>query len=380
MAVNIKNIKNKEAKAKNKTEASGILSFLNKEITFGRKGLSDKKKERFYGELSVLVNSGIDLASSLQIILDQEKNKKILNIYKGLLELLIRGENFSEAMQRSKSFSEYEYYNIMIGEESGTLTVALNELATHYKTRMKQRRQLVSALSYPILVLVVAFAAVTFMLNVIVPMFAGVFQRFGGELPAITQKILTISNFMSDHIVLILLIIFIVVGAILFFKKFEWYKKFSSKLLLKIPIMGNLMLKIYLTRFCSSLHLLTNSGAPLIDALELIKKMIPFYPLNKAINGMIKGISAGNSLNGSMKSFKIFDAQFLSLVKVGEETGKLEYILQQIHEQYSEEVEYKTKQLGSLLEPVLILGVGIMVLIIMVAMYLPLFQLSTSII
>jgi type IV pilus assembly protein PilC len=126
--------------------------------------------------------------------------------------------------------------------------------------------------------------------------------------------------------------------------------------------------------------LLTNSGAPLIDALELIKKMIRFYPLNIAISGMIKGISSGKSLNGSMKPFKIFDAQFLSLVKVGEETGKLEYILQQLHDQYSEEVEYKTKQLGSLLEPVLILGVGIMVLIIMIAMYLPLFQLSTSII
>lgn len=380
MAIDIKNIKKKQTEGTKKTESSGILNLLNKEITFGKKGMSDKKKERFYGELSVLVNSGIDLASSLQIILDQEKNKKILVIYKGLLDQLIRGENFSQAMQTYRSFTEYEYYNIMIGEESGTLKIALNELAVHYKTRMKQRRQLVSALSYPILVLVVAFAAVTFMLNVIVPMFAGVFQRFGGELPAITRRILKISNFMTDHILIILIVIGLIVGLIVFIKRYDWYKRLSSKLMLKIPVMGNLMLKIYLTRFCSSLHLLANSGAPLIDALELIKKMIRFYPLNVAIEGMIQGISAGKSLNGSMKPFKIFDAQFISLVKVGEETGKLEYILQQLHEQYSEEVEYKTKQLGSLLEPVLILGVGTMVLIIMIAMYLPLFQLSTSII
>jgi type IV pilus assembly protein PilC len=110
------------------------------------------------------------------------------------------------------NFSEYEYYNIMIGEESGALAVALNELAAHYKTRLKQKRQLVSALSYPILVLVVAFAAVTFMLNVIVPMFAGVFQRFGGELPAITQTILNISNFLSAHILAILIILGLIVA------------------------------------------------------------------------------------------------------------------------------------------------------------------------
>jgi type IV pilus assembly protein PilC len=150
--------------------------------------------------------------------------------------------------------------------------------------------------------------------------------------------------------------------------------------LLKTPIMGRLMLKIYLARFCSSLYLLTSSGAPLVNALELIGKMIRFYPLNQAIHGMIEGISRRMSLNGSMRPYKLFDAQFTSLVKVGEETGKLEYILQQLQNQYSEEVEYRTKQLGSLLEPVLILGVGVMVLIILVAMYLPLFQLSTSII
>lgn len=380
MAVNVKNIKAPETKSNHKTTVDGIFSFLNKDISLGRKGFSDKKKERFYSELSVLVNSGIDLASSLQIILDQEKNKKTLEIYKMLLDQLIRGENFSKAMQLSHSFSEYEYYNIMIGEESGTLSVALNELAAHYKTRMKQKRQLVSALSYPILVLVVAFAAVTFMLNVIVPMFAGVFQRFGGELPAITQTILNISNFLSDHILTILIILALIVAVVVFIKRYEWYKKVSSRLLLKTPIMGRLMLKIYLARFCSSLYLLTSSGAPLINALELIGKMIRFYPLNQAIRGMIEGISKGMSLNGSMRPYKLFDAQFTSLVKVGEETGKLEYILQQLQNQYSEEVEYRTKQLGSLLEPILILGVGVMVLIILIAMYLPLFQLSTSII
>ncbi|MBN1115645.1 MAG: type II secretion system F family protein [Bacteroidales bacterium] len=380
MAIKIKDIQKKSHDVSKTTKNRNLLDFLNKDISLKRSGLSDKKKERFYGELSILVNSGIDLASSLQIIIDQEKNSTTLKIYENLLNELIRGSSFSNAMRSNRVFSEYEFYNIRIGEESGTIAVALDELAKHYKTKMKQRRQLISALSYPILVIIVAVAAVVFMLNVVVPMFAGVFQRFGGELPGITTTILKISDFLKNNVILILLILIGVFLLSKYAKRFEWYRKFATDILLKTPIFGNLFLKINLSRFCSSLYLLESSGAPLIDALDLANKMIRFYPLNKAIEGTSEKISVGGSMHESMKKYKIFDAQIISLIKVGEETGKLEYILKQLHEQYSEEIEHRTKQLGSLLEPLLILGVGLMVMVILIAMYLPLFKLSTSII
>lgn len=378
MPINVKNIK--QQKKKSEAKENPLLAFLNKDISFGSKGLSDKKKEKFYSELSVLINSGIDLASSLEIIGKQEKNKKAKGIYEQLLSTLIKGESFSVAMQNAKAFTGYEYYSILIGEESGTLNTILSELAEHYKNRVQQKRQITGALTYPILVLSVAVGAVLFMLNVIVPMFVGVFQRFGGELPAITQKIMDVSKFFSENIFTAVIILVSIIVTIQYIKRFDFYRKFSTALLLKTPIFGVLAKKIYLSRFCNTLQLLVASRAPIVEALSLIGKMIRFYPLNKALEGIQHDLTHGKSFNESMQAYPIFDPQLVSLIKVGEETGKLEQILKRMYEQYTEEIKYKTSQMGSLLEPLLIIGVGGMVLLILVAMYLPLFQLSTSII
>jgi type IV pilus assembly protein PilC len=220
---------------------------------------------------------------------------------------------------------------------------------------------------------------VGFMLNVIVPMFANIFKRFGGELPAITRKILGFSEFMSHHFLLVLLIIASIIIILLYIRKFEFYQRISSALLLKIPVLGNMTRKVYLARFCSTLHLLVSSRAPLVDSLNMIEKMIRFYPLTRAIHRLQIGLLAGRSLHETMQQHSIFDRQLISLVKVGEETGKLDILLKKLYEQYTEEVKFRTEQLNNILEPALIIGVGIMVLIILVAMYLPLFQLSTSI-
>ena len=379
MPVDLNQIKT-EKKQKTQKSSNAIMEFLQKDISFGKKGISDKYKERFYSELSVLINSGIDLASSLQIIVKQEKNKKNKAVFEYLLSHLIKGESFSTAMQNSGKFTGYEYFSIMIGEESGTLPRILTELSNHYKTRLKQKRQITGALTYPVLVMSVAIVAVTFMLNVIVPMFAGIFQRFGGELPAVTQKVLKISEFFSDNYLKVLIFIFALIATGMYVKKFEFYRKYSTAVLLKTPIFGELSRKIYLSRFCNTLQLLVASRAPIIDALDLIGKMIRFYPLNKAIEGIKYDLTHGKSLNESMLRYKVFDTQLISLIKVGEETGKLENILQRLYEQYTEEIQYRTGQMGNILEPLLIIGVGAMVLVILIAMYLPLFQLSTTII
>jgi type IV pilus assembly protein PilC len=379
MPLDISNIQSQQKANKSKTD-NNLWEFLNRDISIGSKSLGDKRKERFYSELSVLINSGIDLASSLDIVVKQEKHKKTQDTYTGILDNLIKGDSFSTCLKKAGVFSNYEYYSIMIGEESGTLPKILEELSDYYKTRLKQRRQITSALTYPILVITVALGAVIFMLNVIVPMFAGVFQRFGGDLPPITQKIMGASEYFSKNFLLLLTIIGVFIGLTIYLKRFEVYRKISTALLLRLPIFGLLTRKIYLSRFCSTLQLLVSSQAPIIEALSLINKMIRFYPLNVALEGIQDGLAHGKSLNESMQPYKIFDIQLVSLVKVGEETGKLEHILQRLYEQYTDDIQYRTAQLGSLLEPLLIIGVGILVMIILIAMYLPLFQLSTSII
>lgn len=203
----------KKQKTSEKKETSGLkfnLDFLSKEITLRKKKLSDTKKERFYNQLGVLFSSGIDLGSSLQIVIDDEPAPVHKKVYQQIYDDVIGGLGFSEALYKTGQFTDYEYYSIKVGEESGRLPDVLKELTSYFELRVQQRRQLTGALSYPIMVMFVAVGAVIFMLNVVVPMFAGVFKRFGGELPPITRRVLNLptgSRAISISVSLLLLVL-----------------------------------------------------------------------------------------------------------------------------------------------------------------------------
>lgn len=380
MEINLSEIKKKQKvnKGSGKSDDSSFWSFMGKDISL-KKVITDTRKEKFYNDLSILVQSGIDLGSSLQILTEEERNKKVADLYKDILKDIILGRSFSEALKITKQFSDYEYYSIRIGEESGNLEYILNELAAFYKNKIRQRRLITGALTYPVLVMTIAFGAVFFMMKVIVPMFAGIFQRFGGELPGLTRKIIGFSHVISDYTLLFLIILGGIIGLMLYIRRFDWYRQITSSIALKIPVVGVLIKKVTLARYCANLSLMNISGAPLLDSLRLIGKMIGFYPMEKALKEMEIKLLEGYSLHESMKEHSIFEARLISLTKVGEETNKLDMIYRQLYEQYTAEVKHHTEQMGNLLEPMLIIFVGVLVMVILIAMYLPLFQLSTSI-
>lgn len=377
MAIDISKIK-KAIPLKEHADNKDLLGVLNKELSFGN-SFKDKKKERFYSELSMLLSSGIDVKTALELVIEGEKNKKNKMLFEEITERVVGGYSLSEAVKMSNKFSDYEYYSLKIGEESGDVTVVLNDLARYYSKRIEQKRKLVSAFSYPAIVTITAIGTVIFMLRFIVPMFEDVFKRFGGKLPFLTEMIIGFSESVGRYGIWIFSGFLSITIIIFFQRKKEWMRRYGAAFMSKIPLIGNLIEKTYIARFCHAMALLTEAKNPLLHSIQLARKMVGYYPLEKALEKIEIDILNGCSLHQSMRAFSLFEPKIISLIKVAEEVNQLDKIFNQLNKQYSEEVEHRTQVLSSLLEPILIVLIGVFVALILIAMYLPLFQLSSGI-
>lgn len=360
-------------------EKKNYLDILNKDIKLFGTSFNDQKKVDFFTEIHTLLSSGIDIRTSLDIITQSQKKDSDKEVFNKVKTNIIAGKSLSEAMTLTEKFSNYDTICVKIGEETGRLNDILSEMTMFYSFKIKHRRQVYSSLSYPILVLITSLVAVFFMMNFIVPMFSEVFNRFGGQLPALTQTIIHISGFIQDNTLIILFIVFSFIVFISFSRKEEWFRKYSAILILKTPLLGRIVNKIYLSRFCQAMGLLTASRIPMINAIELVKQMIGFYPYEQALNQVIKDILKGKHLHESLSKYYFFELKLVSLIKVAEEVNQLDIMFAKLNKQYSEETENSLGMLTTFLEPILIIFVGLLVAIVLISMYLPLFQMSTSV-
>ena len=377
MAFNLDNIpKNKKSKD---SRISSIENILKKEITFFSKPFSNKNKEAFYTELSVLLNAGITLKNSLSLVGEEQKKKIDTELIENIIKNIIVGKSLSEAIKLANVFTEYEYYSLKIGEETGSLQKVTNELGLFYRRKNEQRRNILNALSYPIIVLITALFAVIFMLQFVVPMFVGIFKQNKVELPWLTKVIVAASEGFQHNFASIVFLILALIIMRFFISKKQWYKKLASNLLLKIPYVGELLRKIYIAQFTQATALLVGAKVPLLSCIQLTKKMIDFYPLQFALSNIEKDIIQGKELSESLGNYPIFDRKMISLLKVAEQTNQNEYIFERLTRQYNEDIQHQSKLLSTVLEPLIIVFLGALVGVILIAMYLPMFKLSTVI-
>lgn len=353
-------------------------SFFQREITLGR-AFTDKAKESFYNEFTSLLESGIDIQRALSILIEEQEKKRIKVILEAVSSSLVSGSSLSEALRKSGHFTPYEYQSVKIGEETGRLKIVLGHLTGFYADKVKLRRQLIGVFTYPGFVIMITFGVLYFMLNSVVPMFQDVFKQFGQNLPPLTQKII----WLSQHFTSFLLYFFgaLLVCSIYFYtqRREPWYRKMMSGFVLRLPVFGPLMKKIYLARFSQSMSLLLSSKTPLVSSLELVEEMIGFYPLEQAMQEVRKDIIAGESLHYGLSKFPIFDKRLISLVKIAEEINQLDTTFERLTKQNQEEIEFRTKLIGTVIEPLIIVIIGSIVGVIMVAMYMPMFNLSNVI-
>lgn len=376
MAFNLGNIATQQSVLKEKTETS---SFLKREIVLFNKAFSNKIKEDFYTELSVLLKAGVSLKDGLELIQKSQRKKQDGDVLNRVSQDIVLGKALSEALKSHRQFTDYEYYSLKIGEETGTLSQVTEQLGQFFARKNEQRRNLISALTYPIIILSTSVLVVAFMLRFVVPMFQDIFKQQGVELPAITVFIIGVSGFVQKYGLLILLMMIALIASRSYFNKKKRLKQFKDTFILKIPFIGNFMKAIYLSQFTQAVSLLTASKVPVVNSIQLVKQMIDFYPLQHALEVVEQHILKGQSLSQSLAQHTLFGDKMIALVKVAEETNQTEFIFDRLNMQYNTQVQQQSKMLSTIMEPFIILIVGVLVGVILIAMYLPMFKLSSVI-
>ena len=373
------NLENTHTPAHNQLKKWDVDRMLKKEITLFGNSFKNKKKEAFYTELNVLLKAGLTLKDSLQLIIHEQKKSSDKMLMQDLLDQIVAGRNFSDAIKKQKAFSQYEFHSIQIGERTGTLDHVFSELGSFYQRKNQQRRTIIGALSYPVIVLSTALVAIVFMLKFVVPMFENIFKQNNTELPWLTKMIIAAADALEKYFLIALLLI---VGIIIFFKMSKnkiWYQKIMSSFWLKVPFVGEFIRKVRIAQFTQAINLLTSAKVPLLNGIQLTKKMIDYYPLQVGLESIEKDILLGKSFYESLEAVSIFDKKMALLIKVAEETNQNETIFKRITAQYHQEIEYKSKMISSTIEPIIVLILGAIVAVILIAMYLPMFKLSTVI-
>jgi type IV pilus assembly protein PilC len=370
MSLDLKNFQNNNKQKQIKSAKDFDLNF-----NFSKK-FNDKKKEIFYRELGMLLKSGVDFKKALEIIKNQTTNAFDTSIIVSIKNKVIEGRSIHESMKETNQFSSYEYYSIQIGEETRKLEDVLQELHKYFVRKIQMRRQIISVLTYPTLVLLVTFLVLYFMLSKVVPMFSSVFKQFGSELPKSTQVIIKLSNNSGLIFGTFFFIVIVLVVLHQTFKNNNSYRGTLTKITLKIPFFGKLIQKIYLSRFCQAMNLLITSRTTLLNSLTLTSKMINFQPIETAIEQIKTDITKGSTLYESLRKHQVFETKLVSMIEVAEQINQLDTMFEKLTEQYNEEINHQTKMIGVILEPMIIIIIGVIVGVIMISMYAPMFDLS----
>jgi type IV pilus assembly protein PilC len=341
------------------------------------KPIKDGRKETVFSELHSLLSSGLDFSQAFRLLTNGETDGNVKNVLGRIYKDVVAGSSLWQALDGCGKFSALDSGVVRIGEETGRLNESLLFLTNYYQKKIAQGRMISSAVSYPLIIMAMAVIVVVFMLAVIVPMFEQVYSRMGGELPGMTKWIISLSKKFPLYAALTGLIA-IGGGAMLYLSRDNAHvRSVLSRLGLAIPVLGAIIRKNNEATFCKLLYLLTGSGVPLLTGIGMLRSIIRFYPYQCSFDAIAKGLERGESFSANLEKYPdLYEKKLTTLLRVGEETGRLPQMLQKQGEDLSTELEHRLRGLGSILEPVLILVVGALVAVILVSMYLPMFKLG----
>ena len=354
-------------------------AFSKKSFWSKPKKTTDVRKEMLFSEFHSLLSSGIDFNRAFEMLIRGEKDKPMKSLLESLHRDVVTGDTLWQALTKKGHFSNLDCGVVRIGEETGKLHESLQFLAEYYHKKAVQKRMISAAVSYPVIILAVAVVVLIFMVLVIVPMFEQVYARMGGELPGITQAVIAFSRNFKGYLGLFALVAIGITLLLTLFQNTETLKKAKTSLLLRLPVAGELLKKHYQSHFCKLMYLLYSSGVPLLQGVEMLRGIITFYPYGKSFDAIASGLNNGESFAENIGRYgNLYDAKLTALLKVGEETNTLSHMLKKQGDDLADTLEHKLKQIGNLLEPLLILFVGLLVAIVLISMYLPMFKLGNT--
>jgi type IV pilus assembly protein PilC len=355
---------------------------LNLKVQFGT-GVDTKDLVTFTRLFATMIDAGLPLVQCLEILAGQQPKPAFANVLKDIKNSVEGGSTFSDALRKHpKIFDELFVNLIQAGETGGILDNILGRLSIYLEKRQKLVRQVKGALSYPTIVLFIAMGVMAVMLTFVIPAFENMFAEFGGgkdALPALTRFMVALSHGFITYLPLTAVIcIGVGVGFTYMLKTPKGRKAFDTTLL-KLPVMGNVLQKIAVARFTRTLGTLLQSGVPILDALEICAKTAGNVRIEQGIMHVRQRISEGQSMAEPLTEAKVFPEMVVQMIGVGEQTGALDQMLNKIADFYEEETDVAVASMTSMLEPIMMVGIGGMVGVVLVSMYLPIFELAGNI-
>jgi type IV pilus assembly protein PilC len=330
-------------------------------------------------QLSVLIDAELPLIQSLNILAEQTKNKYFKNVIKDIREDVEAGSTLNQAKRKFPTVFDDLYCNLVAsGEQSGSLDIMLRRLAEYLEKIVRLRAQVRQAMIYPSAVLSFAIIVCIFMLWKVIPVFASIFLELGAELPFLTSIVLSLSIFIQKYILFIFIGIIALIFGFRYWRKTESGRKIVDKFLLRMPLFGKLLEKVGLSRVTRTLSTLLSGGVPMLESLKITSSTSGNVIIEEFIIQARSMVAEGTSLRDALREKGRFPFMMIQMVGVGEATGTLDEMLTKLADFYDEEVEYSVANLLSILEPILLIFVGLIVGSIVISMYLPIFDLMNK--
>ena len=382
-----------EVDAPNRTDAVNRIRLKGKPISVEEKVMGSKeivlfqsKKIKlkdislFCKQMSVMLESGIPLNNAVDILEQQATSKNLKSSLKVVSKSLKEGSQLSKAMlDQEGMFPDLLIRMVQAGEKTGKLDEVLEKMSEHYTKELKTSRQIQGAMIYPAVLAFLAVAAVLALLYVVIPSFSGIFEQSGMAMPLPTRIVLAASNFVRSSWYILFGVTGILVFLFLRYRSTEAGRYHLDRLKLNLPVIKGPMQKIVTARFASTLAILTSAGIPLVEAIESAAATTNNAVVIEKMKIANEGLQKGERLTGMITATGLFPPMMLSMVKIGEESGSLESMLVKTSDYYEEELETAIKQLLSLLEPAMIIVMGVIIGGIVASVMLPMFELAHAV-
>lgn len=363
------------------SQSFNITSFDLNEINIVLAKVKVKDKAIFSRQFAAMVNAGVAMVRCLGVLAEQCSNPKLKRALLEISAEVQQGTNLSDAMRKHPDCFDNLYVSmVQAGEAGGVLDEVLNRLAKVLEDTARLQNQVKGAMAYPVAVGILAIIVFLAMTMFLIPIFAGIFKNLGGELPALTQFMLFLSEILRSWRVIIPIVFFIAVS----FAYRQYYNTPIGRLtmdhfFLKMPLLGDLNEKSAVARFCRTFGTLTRSGVPILNSLEIVRDTSGNQVIANAIDAARREIQQGGMLSLAIQKEQVFPILAIQMMSIGEETGELDAMLMKVADFYEDEVEQAVKALTSIIEPVMMVLLAGMVGVILLSMYLPMFAIFDKI-
>lgn len=330
-------------------------------------------------QLTTMVEGGIPITTAIDTIAEDIENLQLQDLLKDIVERMRRGESFSDALSKyPRVFDQLSRAIVMAGETSGNLPESLRRVAEHFDNRDKLIKKVRGAMAYPVFVFCFIILIVIFIMTFIIPRFRGIFDQFGSELPAFTQAFMGFYDMVYGNLIYIIGVVFMVGCLLVVTSRTPKGHYTFSRIALKVPLMGKIFSQAFIAMFCKTMGTLLAAGVSVLEVFDILATMTNNDVIKDAIIKTREHIVQGSNVSLSMASSGFFPNMVVKMVQVGEESGSLPQVLERTSDYYERKVDATITTVLGLLEPVMIVTVGGIVLVVILALYLPIFSMSAS--